>query len=139
MSDEQMDKMISPIRDDAGHQAALAEIERLWSAEAGSRAGGRLDVLMTLGDAYERARWPDENLDPIDAITARMKNSGRTHAKGFRADRRIFGSSLRNPQPQVSSHTADDLEVGARLEDVGRGAGAALQDQAKGSCCLRMN
>ena len=86
-----MNKTISPIRDDAGHQAALAEIEHLWGAAAGSLDGDRLDVLMTLVDAYERARWPDEDLDPIDAIKARMENSGRTR-KDFE---QIVGSSGR--------------------------------------------
>jgi HTH-type transcriptional regulator / antitoxin HigA len=86
-----MNEMISPIRDDARHQAALAEIERLWGAEAGTIEGDRLDVLMTLVDAYERARWPDKDLDPIDAIVARMENSGRTR-KDFE---RIVGSSGR--------------------------------------------
>jgi len=83
--------LISPIRDDARHQAALAEIERLWGAEAGTIEGDRLDVLMTLVDAYERVRWSDDDLDPIDAIIARMENSGRTR-KDFE---RIVGSSGR--------------------------------------------
>jgi HTH-type transcriptional regulator / antitoxin HigA len=91
MSGEQMDEMIFPIRDDARHQEALAEIERLWGAEVGTLEGDRLDVLMTLVDAYERARLPDENIDPIDAITARMENSGRTR-KDFE---QIAGSSGR--------------------------------------------
>lgn len=82
---------IFPIRDDARHQAALAEIERLWGAKAGTSEGDRLDVLMTLVDAYERSRWSDEDLDPIGAIIARMENSGRTR-KDFE---RIVGSSGR--------------------------------------------
>lgn len=91
MTGEQMNEMILPIRDDARHQAALAEIERLWGAEIGTIEGDRLDVLMTLVDAYERAQWPDENIDPIDAIAARMENSGHTR-KDFE---QIVGSSGR--------------------------------------------
>ena len=82
---------LTPIRDDADHQAALAEIERLWGAADGTVEGDRLSVLMTLTDAYERERWPDDDLDPIDAIKARMENSGRTR-KDFEA---IAGSSGR--------------------------------------------
>ena len=82
---------ITPIRSAADHQHALAEIERLWGAEVGTPEGDRLDVLMTLVDAYERETWPDEGLDPIDAIKARMENSGRTR-KDFEA---IVGSSGR--------------------------------------------
>jgi HTH-type transcriptional regulator / antitoxin HigA len=91
MTGEQMNEMVLPIRDDARHRAALAEIERLWGAEIGTIEGDRLDVLGTLVDAYERAQWPDENIDPIDAIAARMENSGRTR-KDFE---RIVGSSGR--------------------------------------------
>jgi HTH-type transcriptional regulator/antitoxin HigA len=82
---------ITPIKDDAAHRAALAEIDRLWGAAAGTPDGDRLDVLMTLVDAYERARWPDEAIDPVDAVKARMENAGRTR-KEFEA---IIGSSGR--------------------------------------------
>jgi len=82
---------IAPIRDEAGHQESLAEIERLWGAAKGTTKGDRLDVLMALVDAYERQHWPDEDLDPIDAIKSRMENSGRT-----RKDlEKIVGSSGR--------------------------------------------
>jgi HTH-type transcriptional regulator / antitoxin HigA len=91
MTGEQMNEMVLPIRDDARHRAALAEIERLWGAEIGTIEGDRLDVLMTLVDAYERAQRPDEDIDPIDAIAARMENSGRTR-KDFE---QIVGSSGR--------------------------------------------
>lgn len=84
-------KSISPIRDEAGHRAALAEIERLWGAATGTPEGDRLGVLMVLADDYERTNWPDENLDPVSAIAARMENSGRT-----RKDlEKIVGSSGR--------------------------------------------
>jgi len=56
--------------------------------------GDRRDVLMTLADADERQQWPDDDLDPIDAIKARMENSG-----GTRKDREtIVGSSGRTPE-----------------------------------------
>jgi HTH-type transcriptional regulator/antitoxin HigA len=82
---------ITPIRSDTDHQHALAEVERLWGAVSGTPEGDRLDVLITLVDAYEREAWPDEDLDPVDAIKARMENSGRTR-KDFEA---IVGSSGR--------------------------------------------
>ena len=43
---------IAPIKDEASHRAALAEIDRLWGAPGGTREGDTLDVLMTLVDAY---------------------------------------------------------------------------------------
>jgi HTH-type transcriptional regulator/antitoxin HigA len=82
---------VSPVRDDASHKAALTEIDRLWGSDVDTPDGDRLDVLMTLVDAYERFRWPDEPIDPIDAIKARMENSGRTR-KDFE---KIVGSSGR--------------------------------------------
>ena len=82
---------ITPIRDEATHRAALADIERLWGAESDTPEGDRLDVLMALVDDYERTNWPDEVLDPIDAIDARMETSGRTR-KDFE---KIAGSSGR--------------------------------------------
>jgi HTH-type transcriptional regulator/antitoxin HigA len=83
--------IVRPICDAASHEAALGEIERLWGAAEGTADGDRLTVLMTLVDAYERERWPDEELDPINAIKARMENSGRTR-KDFEI---IAGSSGR--------------------------------------------
>jgi HTH-type transcriptional regulator / antitoxin HigA len=82
---------VTPIRDEADHQVALAEIERLWGAAEGTAEGDRLSILITLADAYEREQWPDEELDPVDAIKSRMENSGRTR-KDFEA---IAGSSGR--------------------------------------------
>ena len=87
----ELEAPIQPVRDEAEHRAALAEIERLWGSPQGAPEGDRLDVLMTLVDAYEREHWPDEDLDPIDAIKARMENSGRTR-RDFEA---IIGSSGR--------------------------------------------
>jgi HTH-type transcriptional regulator/antitoxin HigA len=46
---------------------------------------------MALVDDYERTHWPDEDLDPVDAIRARMENSGRSR-KDFE---QIIGSSGR--------------------------------------------
>jgi HTH-type transcriptional regulator / antitoxin HigA len=82
---------IAPIRDDASHQAALAEIDQLWGSLTNTPEGDRLEVLMTLVDVYERQRWPDTDLDPIEAIKARMENSGRTR-KDFE---KLVGSSGR--------------------------------------------
>ncbi|MGN6102881.1 MAG: helix-turn-helix domain-containing protein [Devosia sp.] len=65
---------------DEDHQAALAEIERLWGAAPGTPEGAVLDALTTLVQAYEDRRWPPEALDPIEAIQASMQWNGRTQA-----------------------------------------------------------
>ena len=82
---------VGPIRNNKQHLAALAEIKRLWSAREGTVESDHLDVLMTLVDAYERAQWVSLPLDPIEAIKARMANSGR-ELKDFD---KLVGSSYR--------------------------------------------
>jgi len=67
---------LKPIRTDADHEAALAEVERLWGAKTGTPAGDRLDVLATLIDAYEADRHPMDPPDPIAAIVFRMEQEG---------------------------------------------------------------
>ena len=69
---------IKPIRSAADCEAALAEIERLWGAPAGTPEGDRLDVLATLVDAYESKHYPMDPPDPIDAIKFRMEQQGLT-------------------------------------------------------------
>jgi HTH-type transcriptional regulator/antitoxin HigA len=71
---------IRPIRNDEDHEAALREIEALWGAEAGTPDGDRLDVLITLADAYEDVRWPVPQGDPVDAIKDSMAMEGRTQS-----------------------------------------------------------
>lgn len=67
---------IRPIKTEADYQAALKDIEGLMSAEAGSPQGDRLDVLVTLVEAYERAHYPIDFPDPIEAIKFRMEQQG---------------------------------------------------------------
>src|SRR5215472_10217555 len=73
-----MRKELKPIRTDADHEAALAEVERLWGAKSGTPAGDRLDVLATLIDAYEAEHFPVDPPDPIEAIKFRMEQQGLT-------------------------------------------------------------
>ena len=55
---------LRPIRTEADYEAALAEVERLWGAPAGSSDGDRLDILATLIDAYESEHFPMDPPDP---------------------------------------------------------------------------
>jgi HTH-type transcriptional regulator / antitoxin HigA len=64
---------VRPIRTEADHQAALAEIATLMNAEKGTPEGDRLDVLATLVEAYEAAHVPIEAPDPISAILFMME------------------------------------------------------------------
>jgi HTH-type transcriptional regulator/antitoxin HigA len=74
-------KSIAPIRDDAGYEAALAEVRRLWGAGPGTAEGDRLDVLMILVDAYEEEHHRIEPPDPIEAIRIRMDELGLDRAE----------------------------------------------------------
>lgn len=71
---------ITPIRTKADHKAALKTIESLMDAKANTPEGDRLDVLVTLVDAYERAHFPMDLPDAVDAIKFRMEQSGLTPA-----------------------------------------------------------
>lgn len=69
---------IRPIRTKSDYRAALREIESLMSATANSPDGDRLDVLTTLVEAYERAHFPMDLPDAVDAIKFQMEKSGLT-------------------------------------------------------------
>jgi len=49
---------IKQIRSNADHDRALREIEHLWGAREGTADGARLEVLVTLVDAYESEHFP---------------------------------------------------------------------------------
>ena len=67
---------IRPIKTEADYEATLKEIEGLMSADAGSPEGDRLDVLVTLVEAYEREHYPIGFPDPLAAIKFRMEQQG---------------------------------------------------------------
>src|SRR6266545_8048031 len=67
---------IRPIRTKADYRAALKEAERLWHAEPGTPQGDRVDVLVTLIEAYEAKHHPIPAPDPIAAIEFMMEQKG---------------------------------------------------------------
>src|SRR4051812_44985599 len=69
---------LKPIRSEADHDAALAEVERLWGAKSGTPDGDRLDLLATLIDVYEARTYPIDPPDPIEAIQFRREQLGLT-------------------------------------------------------------
>ena len=69
---------IKPIRTEKDYDAALRAIEHLWDAAPGSAAADRLEVLVTLVEAYEAKRWPIEAPDPVAAILFRMEQLALT-------------------------------------------------------------
>lgn len=67
---------IRPIRTKADHRAALKEVERLWDAAPGTPDGDRVEVLVTLIEAYEARHVPIDAPDPIAAIEFMMEQKG---------------------------------------------------------------
>ena len=67
-----------PIKTKSDYRRALREVERLWDAEPGTEAGDRVDVLVTLIEAYEAAHHPIPAPDPIAAIEFMMEQKALT-------------------------------------------------------------
>jgi len=67
---------IHPIKTEEDYDAALAEVEKLWNAQVDTPEGDKLDVLITLIEAYEAKHHPISLPDPIEAILFRMEQSG---------------------------------------------------------------
>ncbi|MGB5718038.1 MAG: hypothetical protein WBN81_13215, partial [Gammaproteobacteria bacterium] len=61
---------IKPIKTDADYRAALKEIGMLMTAEPDTLEGEKLDVLVTLVEAYEQKHYP---LDLTDDKHLRLK------------------------------------------------------------------
>ena len=64
---------IKPIKTKVDYRAALKEIEALMTARAGSPDGERLDILVTLVEAYEKRHFHFDLPDPVEAIKFRME------------------------------------------------------------------
>ena len=67
---------IAPIKNKKDYRAALREIESLMSAKPNTPQGDRLDILVTLVEAYERKHYPMPLPDPVEAIRFYMEQKG---------------------------------------------------------------
>ena len=65
---------IKPIKTESDCEAALREIQRLWEAPHGSPEGDKLDVLVTLVEAYEQEHYPVPPPDPVETILHHMES-----------------------------------------------------------------
>lgn len=59
---------LRPIRTEKDYQEALREIDLLFDAAPDTPEYDRLDILSTLVEAYEKAHFPIQIPDPIEAI-----------------------------------------------------------------------
>ena len=69
---------IKPIKTKTDYKAALKTVESLMSAHANTPEGDRLDVLVTLIEAWERKHFPMDLPDAVEAIKFRMEQQGLT-------------------------------------------------------------
>lgn len=69
---------IKPIKTEADYEATLSEIEKLWDSEPDIPESDKLEILVTLVEAYETKHYPIDPPDPVDAIKFRMEQMGLT-------------------------------------------------------------
>ena len=69
---------IKPIRNEADYRNALNQIEGLMSAQENTPEGDRLDILVTLVEAYERKMCPMDFPDPVEVIKFYMEQNEMT-------------------------------------------------------------
>jgi HTH-type transcriptional regulator/antitoxin HigA len=67
---------IAPLKTRQDYQRALKEIEGLMHAKRNTPEGDRLDVLVTLVEAWEQRHYPLDLPDPIEAIKYHMEQNG---------------------------------------------------------------
>ena len=67
---------IKPIKSETDYNAALQEIENLMSAQKDTPNGDKLDVLVTLIEAYEEKHHPILPPEPVEAIIHQMESQG---------------------------------------------------------------
>ncbi len=69
---------IKPIKTADDYRAALKDIENLMNAQPGTPEGDRLDILVTLVEAFEARHYPMDLPDPVEAIKYVMEQKGLT-------------------------------------------------------------
>jgi HTH-type transcriptional regulator/antitoxin HigA len=67
---------VAPIKTKRDYRRALKEIEGLMHARRGTPEGDRLDVLVTLVEAWEAKNYPIDLPDPVAAIRFHMEQKG---------------------------------------------------------------
>ncbi|MEA1934926.1 MAG: helix-turn-helix domain-containing protein [Thermodesulfobacteriota bacterium] len=65
---------IKPIKTEADYSEALLEVEELMDAKLNTPEGDKLDVLVTLIEAYEEKHHPIYPPDPVEAIIHQMES-----------------------------------------------------------------
>ena len=69
---------MKPIKTQADYRTTLKEIETLMAAKYLTPEGERLDMLVTLVEAYEAKHYPIDLPDPVEAIKFAIEQRGLT-------------------------------------------------------------
>ena len=69
---------IKPIKTDTDYREALKEVESLMTAEFDTPEGEKLDVLVTLIEAYKHKNFPLDLPNPVEAIKFEMEQKELT-------------------------------------------------------------
>ena len=67
---------ITPIKTQRDYRRALKDIEGLMTAKRGTLDGDRLDVVVTLVEAWEAKHYPLDLPDPVEAIKYHLDQNG---------------------------------------------------------------
>ena len=67
---------IEPIKNQRGYRRTLKDIEGLMTAKRNTPEGDRLDILVTLVEAWEQKHYPLDLPDPVEAIKFHMDQKG---------------------------------------------------------------
>jgi HTH-type transcriptional regulator/antitoxin HigA len=104
---------IKPIRSEADYQAALQEIDRLIDSLPGTPEGDRMDILVTLVEAYEARNFPiPEPDDPVQVLEYYMESRGLS-----RADLLLFLGSKERVSEILNRKRGLSLEMVRRLHN----------------------
>ena len=88
---------IKPIRTEADYHIALKEIEKLIESQPGTPDGDRMDVLVTLVEAYEAKHFPiPEPDDPVEVLESQMRKPGMWTVPGALEEALTGGADWRN-------------------------------------------
>ena len=92
---------IRPIKTERDYRRALKEIDGLMDARPNTAEGDRLDVLVTLVEAWEEKHWPIDLPDPVEAILFAMEQRGlsRRDLEPFIGSRARVAEVLNHKRP----------------------------------------
>ena len=128
---------IEPIKTDGDYRRTLAEIEGLMTAERDTPEGDRLDVLVTLVEAWEAQHYPID-LPDSDRRHPLPHGAERTRAEGPCPLYRGTQSGLRGVEPQAVAEPQDDLALAPGTRHTRRVADQVRRSGAAG-CALTLS